>query len=942
MKLICTLTLLFLSSELLAYDGRFKHLPDLKKREKVSSQKSLHRKDVIEKPSNRSVQANTTTDMEVLAPPLSLLVEKHVNASTIPEKRSHFLLRNRYNEEDIKLKNETEPIELPAKEDIQKSVIEAKSISHTNTSTMIGDKKGVDSAVKRDSNKKGMSAIVVIGNRTHRVSGPVVKQLLSELQRQNTDEENKKISNRGGKEIGQAGDSNGSLKRLHAANEVAEINKLLGKPLTDDRALGLIKNLLLDKVHSHLAKTMDLNDIKDVAELADQQSPASVSSDSSATAGPVKAPSQENVCRDLDPKEKCLYLKEMGLCSEASSNPHIRRRCQETCQLCEQCHCADSQGICSPCQTLPLPVAPPPSVVVAVPPPPPAQIAIVAPPPALPLQPAPFAVVPTHPPSLCPVPCPVPCPTYCSQPQPSVVTPVCLPGCGTANMSPCEEPCVPFRSHMTTSLPVIRRTTPRYAMGICCGDNTPLPYPRVNNPYLTAPFPASATDCEVELIRRPITCRPLLRTTGPPELIINIANTMPMFHFTTFAPLLANTARMPLLASAPLGSAPFYPGVQAPTINKCVQPMDIGIAMDTSAATVANWPYYQQFCRNLVDKFQMGNIARIGLITFDTIAKVPVNLDTYREPTALKLHCNRLVPDPYGRRRTDAALDIARERLFATARPGVPKMLFLLEHGRINGGDPSINWNQQLIEPSQRLKQMGVNVFAVGATPIAGVDELKTITSTIDDQSHVLPLQGYWQLPGVVPQIAAKACRLAASNSQAYTRDLGFTNGQPRDQINSDKKNEEARRKVSQLGPYGCSVNYVKIGCYNDDQNNPRPLPEPLLNDRSEKYPGFSGKTIDWAHWNHYMPEFVCRCAEKAKANGYKIFGVQFFASCWSGPSAQETYMGDGEGESDMCITTDYKKCGATDQVCVGKQETNFVYSLETEAKRDSIPKWHT
>ena len=44
--------------------------------------------------------------------------------------------------------------------------------------------------------------------------------------------------------------------------------------------------------------------------------------------------------------------------------------------------------------------------------------------------------------------------------------------------------------------------------------------------------------------------------------------------------------------------------------------------------------------------------------------------------------------------------------------------------------------------------------------------------------------------------------------------------------------------------------------------------------------------------------------------------------------------MGDGEGESEMCITTDYKKCGATDQVCVGKQETNFVYSLETEAKR--------
>lgn len=29
-----------------------------------------------------------------------------------------------------------------------------------------------------------MSAIVVIGNKTHKVSGPVVKELLSELQRQ--------------------------------------------------------------------------------------------------------------------------------------------------------------------------------------------------------------------------------------------------------------------------------------------------------------------------------------------------------------------------------------------------------------------------------------------------------------------------------------------------------------------------------------------------------------------------------------------------------------------------------------------------------------------------------------------------------------------------------------------------------------------------------------
>lgn len=64
-------------------------------------------------------------------------------------------------------------------------------------------------------------------------------------------------------EVGQSGAANGNnagnlkLKRLKAANEVAEINKLLGKPLTDEKALSFIKTLLLHQVHSELAKTMD-------------------------------------------------------------------------------------------------------------------------------------------------------------------------------------------------------------------------------------------------------------------------------------------------------------------------------------------------------------------------------------------------------------------------------------------------------------------------------------------------------------------------------------------------------------------------------------------------------------------------------------------------------------------------------------------------------------
>lgn len=187
--------------------------------------------------------------------------------------------------------------------------------------------------------------------------------------------------------------------------------------------------------------------------------------------------------------------------------------------------------------------------------------------------------------------------------------------------------------------------------------------------------------------------------------------------------------------------------------------MDIGLAVDSSAAVVPHWHQIQQFLKQLVDRFQMNGVSRIGLIQFDTIAKMPVRLDTCQDAPCLKQYISKLAPDPYGRRRTDAALDMAKEKLFAQGRSGIPKVLFVLEHGKINGGDPSINWGQMLVEPAQRLKDAGVNVFAVGTTPIATEDELKTITSA--DQSHIVPLQSYGQLPGAVSQIARKACQIA-------------------------------------------------------------------------------------------------------------------------------------------------------------------------------------
>ena len=75
----------------------------------------------------------------------------------------------------------------------------------------------------------------------------------------------------------------------------------------------------------------------------------------------------------------------------------------------------------------------------------------------------------------------------------------------------------------------------------------------------------------------------------------------------------------------------------------------------------------------------------------------------------------------------------------------------------------------------------------------------------------------------------------------------------------------------------GCEVKYAKIGCYSDDGNNPRPLPEELFTDHSPTSSVFTGRHVDYDHWDQYLPSVVCRCAKMADQKGYRVFGVQLF-----------------------------------------------------------------
>ena len=113
--------------------------------------------------------------------------------------------------------------------------------------------------------------------------------------------------------------------------------------------------------------------------------------------------------------------------------------------------------------------------------------------------------------------------------------------------------------------------------------------------------------------------------------------------------------------------------------------MDIGLLLDSSATVRGRWGFIRAFARSIVDRFQMGEFARFGVIQYDTIAKLPIRLETYNDAEVLKNHIRKLLMNPYGKKRTDDALKLARDDLFRTARSGVPRAMIIITNGKTNG-----------------------------------------------------------------------------------------------------------------------------------------------------------------------------------------------------------------------------------------------------------------
>jgi len=124
-----------------------------------------------------------------------------------------------------------------------------------------------------------------------------------------------------------------------------------------------------------------------------------------------------------------------------------------------------------------------------------------------------------------------------------------------------------------------------------------------------------------------------------------------------------------------------------------------------------------------------------------------------------------------------------------------------------------------------------------------------------------------------------------------------------------------------------CDIPIESVGCFSDKHiAGSRPLNGYRLTDRDPSLSIYSGHSIDWRNWDVYMPEFVCRCAKKAKALNKATFSVQHYGECWVAEESDVVYGRDGV--SNQCIDKCYEACQPHEKFCSGKHYANFVYRL--------------
>lgn len=125
-----------------------------------------------------------------------------------------------------------------------------------------------------------------------------------------------------------------------------------------------------------------------------------------------------------------------------------------------------------------------------------------------------------------------------------------------------------------------------------------------------------------------------------------------------------------------------------------------------------------------------------------------------------------------------------------------------------------------------------------------------------------------------------------------------------------------------------CNRDYLKIGCF----KNTKYLNTLLLNDRDPGSPTFSGFMIQWGNLGKSLHSLACRCAEKARREGYTHISIRFFAECWAGRGWSTFDLLRNAQRSKDCLQDRYEPCSKHygSGECTGTAKDEYIYEVVT------------
>jgi len=133
--------------------------------------------------------------------------------------------------------------------------------------------------------------------------------------------------------------------------------------------------------------------------------------------------------------------------------------------------------------------------------------------------------------------------------------------------------------------------------------------------------------------------------------------------------------------------------------------------------------------------------------------------------------------------------------------------------------------------------------------------------------------------------------------------------------------------------PSTCTIKYSYAGCFLSPGHMPPKLKELILTERDTSSPVWNGKHVEWMNWNAYMKDLLQRCAKKANAHDFKVFGIRYYAECWADrgvTDAEGAFRGTTTTPSE-CVKEDYVTCQNGDARCIGKHHGLAVYQVLPE-----------